>query len=105
VTLLPATLERDLYAGFLETTQGDCFRLVVRLTENGRVDPGALEVDPELKLLLQPFLKALLARAAHSPDLRGFAAELVDLVDQAVLVDARRDAELAVLAPCSLPAL
>lgn len=96
LTLLPATLERDAYAGFLETKQGDCYRLLVHLTESGRVDPSALEVDPELRLLLLPYLKALLVRAAQAANLHSFSAEFVDLVDQSVLSEEFHDTKLAV---------
>jgi hypothetical protein len=85
-----------MHAGFLETKQGDCYRLVVYLTEGGRVDPSALEVDPELRLLLQPYLKALLARAAQAANLQSFATEFVDLVDQTVLPENSHDTKLAV---------
>ena len=83
VTLLPVSLALDTYAGFLETTTGECYRISLACAAGGgKVVPGSIEVDPQLADLLRPFNKALAARASHASTLRSFLVELLDLVDQ-----------------------
>lgn len=84
--LLPTSNKRDQYAGFLETSSGECFRIGMSCEDGGgQVNPRSLIVDPSLRLRLKPFLSALLGRSQHTQTLDSFLFELLDLTEQATL--------------------
>lgn len=82
--LVPITIERDAYAGFVETHDGDFYRIALRCAPGaGRVDPTSVSCDPAFQGLLNPFLRSLAARSSYARDLDAFVRELTDLTDQA----------------------
>jgi len=94
--LLPTTIARDEFAGFLVTCRGDFFRLTLACAPDaGRVDPTSVAVDPALENLLGPFKASLLARARDACNLDAFMIELSDLAASALRAEARDTSGLA----------
>ena len=57
IVLIPSSLHRDNFCGFVETDSA-CYRLALRCSPGGgRVNPSSIDADPQLAVLLRPFIK------------------------------------------------
>lgn len=82
--VLPMSIKRDVYAGFIEVSTGECFRISLSCNEGGgQVIPSSLCVDASLQSRLIPFLPSLLGRLQQTSTVDSFLFELSDLAEQA----------------------